>query len=55
MATVITDKLDYAPGSTAKITADGFLEGSTITFQVLHASDPGTDGLWGTEDDLLGD
>ena len=54
MATVITDKLDYAPGATANITAEGFVEGSTVEFLVQHVSDEGADGIWGTADDVLG-
>lgn len=52
MATVITDKLDYAPGETAIITADGFYPGSTIKFQVQHIT-AGLDGVFGTSDDGL--
>ncbi|HJS37726.1 MAG TPA: hypothetical protein VJ789_06295, partial [Burkholderiales bacterium] len=53
--TVGTDLLDYAPGSTATITAENFIIGSTLEFQVLHVTDPGDDGVYGTLDDLLGD
>ena len=35
-AAVFTNKLDYAPGSTALITATGFQPGETIELQVLH-------------------
>ena len=51
--TVSTDLLDYAPGDTAVITAEGFIVGSTIEFQVLHW-DAGADGIYGTEDDIIG-
>src|SRR5574341_2327038 len=53
--TVTTDLLDYAPGSTAFITASNFIIGSTLEFQVLHVTDPGSDGIYGTLDDMLGD
>ncbi|HJT60976.1 MAG TPA: hypothetical protein VJ797_04790, partial [Burkholderiales bacterium] len=53
--TVSTDLLDYAPDSTATITASDFIVGSTLQFQVLHVTDPGDDGVYGTSDDLLGD
>src|SRR5262245_15935855 len=43
-ATVVTDKPDYAPGSTAIITASGFQPGETVQLQVLH-----TDGLPNTD------
>ncbi|MEB3312151.1 MAG: hypothetical protein VKJ02_18140 [Snowella sp.] len=43
--TVITDKLDYAPGETATITASGFEVGSTIKFEIQDdPTDPGDDG-----------
>ncbi|MEE9102040.1 DUF5801 repeats-in-toxin domain-containing protein [Pseudomonas nitroreducens] len=51
--TVTTDQQDYAPGSTATITADGFAAGSTVIFQVQHATGSGSDGIWGTSDDML--
>ncbi|WP_036997873.1 DUF5801 repeats-in-toxin domain-containing protein, partial [Metapseudomonas resinovorans] len=50
---VSTDLDDYAPGSTATITADGFALGSTVQFQVQHAVGAGADGEWGTPDDLI--
>ena len=53
--TVSTDAQDYAPGAWAEITATGFDPGSTVTFQVQHASDPGADGVWGTMDDVTVD
>jgi hypothetical protein len=43
--TVTTDLLDYAPGSTATVTASNFIIGSTLEFQVLHVTDPGGDGF----------
>ncbi|MCG6953192.1 MAG: IgGFc-binding protein, partial [Betaproteobacteria bacterium] len=52
---VTTDLLDYAPGSTATITASGFIIGSTLEFQVQHVIDSGDDGVYGTADDVLGD
>ena len=43
--TVSTDKADYAPGETVKITASGFAKGSTITFAIADdPSDFGDDG-----------
>ncbi len=53
--TVSTDLADYSPGATAIITASGYDIGETIDFQVVHVVDPGTDGVWGTGDDILGD
>src|SRR5262249_57881138 len=35
-ASVVTDLPDYAPGSTALITASGYRVGETLQFQVLH-------------------
>ena len=52
--TVTTDLRDYAPGGTAIITASGFAAGSTVAFEVEHATGAGADGVWGTPDDLLG-
>ena len=51
--TVSTDLSDYSPGSTATITANGFSAGSTVAFEVDHATDAGADNLWGTPDDVL--
>jgi hypothetical protein len=51
--TVSTDLLDYSPGDTAVITAEDFIVGSTIEFQVLHVLDPGEDGIYGTSDDII--
>ncbi len=53
--TVSTDTQDYVPGSWAEITATGFDPGSTVSFQVQHAGDPGADGIWGTLDDVIVD
>src|SRR5438128_7160795 len=61
-ATVMTDKADYAPGTTAYITAGGFQAGETVSFQVLHADGTPSTGLdhepWyvtdGSADDLDG-
>ncbi|NBR07663.1 MAG: hypothetical protein EBT92_18130, partial [Planctomycetes bacterium] len=50
---VSTDLLDYAPGSTALITADNFKVGSEVVFQVSHMISAGTDGAWGTSDDVV--
>ena len=50
---VTTDQNDYAPGSTALITASGFAAGSTVKIEVDHATAPGADGVWGTADDVL--
>ncbi|MES2718825.1 MAG: hypothetical protein V4795_23910, partial [Pseudomonadota bacterium] len=52
---VTTDLEDYAPSSTAFITASGFSVGSAVMFQVQHVTDAGIDGVWGTADDALGD
>lgn len=51
-ATVSTDLLDYAPGSTANITASGFIIGSTLEFEVEHV-EAGEDGVYGTADDVV--
>lgn len=51
---VSTDLPDYPPGSTAIISANNFLPGSDITFQVVHITGPGADGKLGTLDDILG-
>ncbi|MBI3908729.1 MAG: hypothetical protein HY309_25685, partial [Pseudomonas fluorescens] len=51
--TVTTNLKDYAPGSTAIITASGFAAGSTVTLEVDHAIGAGADGVWGTSDDVL--
>ena len=61
-AKVTTDKDDYPPGSTAKITGTDFQPGETIELQVLHTDDiPNTGGghdPWlvtdGGKDDLDG-
>ena len=47
--TVTTDQTDYAPGSTAKITAD-VEAGDSVTFEVQHVAADGslTDDLSGT-------
>ena len=50
--TVTTDLADYQPGSTAIITASNFIVGSTISFQVSHVLDSGSDGQYGTLDDV---
>src|SRR5262245_1929127 len=47
-ATVWTDKLDYAPGSTAQILGDGWQLGETVQLQVLRTHQPGTPGLPGS-------
>src|SRR5262245_22149685 len=52
---ISTDLLDYAPASTAYITASDVELGATIQFLVSHAVGAGADGVWGTPDDLLGD
>ena len=51
--TVTTDLNDYAPGSTATVTASGFAAGSGVTFQVQHVSGAGPDGILGTLDDTV--
>ena len=52
---VFSDLPDYAPGSTAIISAKDFAVGSTVQFQVLHVVDAGVDEVFGTLDDTLGD
>ncbi|MGL6338657.1 MAG: DUF4347 domain-containing protein, partial [Waterburya sp.] len=45
LSSVTTDKQDYAPGSTAKISGDNFQPGETIELQVLHNDNvPNTGG-----------
>ncbi|WP_224794478.1 DUF5801 repeats-in-toxin domain-containing protein, partial [Pseudomonas fluorescens] len=51
--TVTTNLEDYAPGSTAIITASGFAAGSTVMLEVDHAIGAGADSVWGTSDDVL--
>ncbi|WP_371850808.1 DUF5801 repeats-in-toxin domain-containing protein, partial [Pseudomonas sp. Irchel s3a18] len=51
--TITTDLSDYAPGSTAIITASGFAAGSTVALEVEHATSAGADNVWGTSDDVL--
>src|SRR5262245_46860766 len=36
LAAVATDKLDYRPAETARITATDFRQGESVQFQVLH-------------------
>ena len=50
-AIVSTDLLDYAPGSTALITANNFMPGADVTFQVQHVL-AGADDVFGTADDI---
>jgi hypothetical protein len=52
-SSVFTDLLDYLPGSTATITASGFVVGSTIEFQVSRVLDAGADGAYGTINDTI--
>jgi hypothetical protein len=52
---VVSDLPDYAPSSTAIISAKDFAVGSTVQFQVLHVIDAGVDEVFGTLDDTLGD
>ena len=42
---VTTNIIDYAPGEISTITASGFDAGSAITFQVVHVSSAGADGI----------
>lgn len=55
---VMTDQLDYAPGTTARISGSGFYPGEGIRFQVLHADgtqDSGADHEpWTVTADPLG-
>ena len=50
---VTTDKDDYAPGETATITTTGFDVGASVTFEVDHISNAGSDGIFGTVDDTI--
>ena len=50
--TVATDWPDYAPGSTATISATGFDAGSTVMFSIQTIG-AGADGIIGTADDTL--
>ena len=52
---VSTDLEDYAPGSTAIITAEGVDVGGSVTFEVEHVTDAGEDGVYGTADDTTVD
>ncbi len=52
-SSVTTNLDDYAPGATAIITATGFDAGSTVRFEVDHATNPGADGVFGTADDVI--
>ncbi len=52
---VTSDKDDYSPGSTATLTVTGLEIGGTVSFKVEHVSDAGTDGIYGTEDDIIED
>src|SRR5436190_21057811 len=36
--TLVTDSMDYHPGSTVTINGAGFLSGETVTLQVSHAN-----------------
>src|SRR5262245_11647902 len=40
-ASISTDKSDYAPGETVRITGEGFAPDSEVTLQVLHSADHG--------------
>src|SRR5262245_59619225 len=50
---VRTNLPDYAPDSTAYISADNFYVGGTVVFQVVEVADFGADGTLGTADDVL--
>ncbi|MFM7097610.1 MAG: tandem-95 repeat protein, partial [Gemmataceae bacterium] len=50
-AMVSTDLLDYAPGATALISANNFMPGANVTFQVQHML-AGADDVFGTSDDM---
>lgn len=52
---VSTNLEDYAPGSTAIITAEGVDVGGSVTFEVEHVTDAGEDGVYGTADDTTVD
>ena len=51
--TVKTNKLDYAPGETVSITADGFFAGDSLASVRFEVVNLGLDGLLGTADDLI--
>ncbi len=44
-ATLVSDEPDYAPGSTATFTGNGFQPGEFVKMQVLHADDTPNTGL----------
>jgi hypothetical protein len=49
-ATLLSDALDYAPGSTATLTATGFTAGETVEFRITSdVSGPGQ-GPWQVTD-----
>lgn len=53
LLTIATDQLDYAPASTAVITASSVSEGGTVTFTVTHLEDPKLQiglGAWSVTD-----
>ena len=50
---VTTDLSDYAPDSTAEITATGFTPGATLRFEIDHVDGAGADGIFGTFDDEI--
>jgi hypothetical protein len=52
---VSTDLLDYPSGSTATITASGFIVGSIIEFQLSHVLDAGADCAYDVLNHVLGD
>jgi hypothetical protein len=52
--TIVTDKSDYPPESTAIFTASGVAVGGTATFTVWHLL-AGADGMIGTADDKAKD
>jgi len=58
VATVQTDKADYAPGETAQITGAGFAPGEEVTLQVIHTNGTDEGGAghspWGVTADSAG-
>src|SRR5262245_25473122 len=50
---IATDQADYAPGATAIIDLSGVSIGEIVELQVSQILNPGTDGLFGTSDDVL--
>src|SRR6266446_6963004 len=55
---VTTDSTDYAPTSTATITATSVTDGGTVSFDVTHVEDPSAPigvSTWSVTDNSTGD